>query len=151
MHPRRLVFLYLHLLNLLGLKRKVKDSALLVDRCEVDYPIEVVDNHSADHETEADAICVYLLFLVFVGSEQFEQLLVVGLLDAEAVVLDGYQDEIVILLSYIWHDGARILPVLRYLNLLNKHLYLLVFLGKLQRVCQNVKNDLLDSFLVSLC
>ena len=68
--------------ELFKFKSVEEGAAFFVLRDEVNRPAELVDDHPTDNEAEADPIRVDLLLLVLHRAEQFEQLVLVLLLDS---------------------------------------------------------------------
>lgn len=58
--------------------------------------VEVFNDHSTDHETEANAICVYLFPFILVGSEQHEHVLMVCLFNTLTCVFDRYSNVLIL-------------------------------------------------------
>lgn len=106
------------------LESEVKNGSFLKLRHKVNDSIEVLYDHLADHKAKADTFSVNFLLLIFQGSKQFEDILVVLLLDSLPVVLNQYLN--VIFLIFRWLLSGKTA------NVFNKYVDLTILLGEFE-------------------
>jgi hypothetical protein len=127
---RLLLYLLLVLLKQDGVE---ECRALSVLREKVYIAAKLVNDQLGNDETQSNSVGVDFFLLIFDGSEHFENLFLVFLLDSDTGVCDRNPD--------------KVLSVLRLI--LHKYHDLATSIRKLYRVGENVDENLLNSLLIA--
>lgn len=94
-----------------------------------------MDDHLADHEAQADSLCIDLLFLVDVGAEKLEHLVVVLLFYTLAIIFDGDAEAVGELgINNLFYLVLIVVADTLLVDVLNKDINLTILTGELQGI-----------------